>query len=81
VKACRLEPDIVRDRSSGDSVPDELRLLNDILEDDLRLPFPFRPIRRADVESSSYSSATAPQRTQHEKGFQDRTAMSRTNKF
>jgi hypothetical protein len=78
VKACRLEPDIVRDRSSGDSVPDELRLLNDILEDDLGLPFPLRPIRRADAESSSYSSATAPPRTQQEKGFQDRTAMSRT---
>jgi hypothetical protein len=52
-----LEPDIVRDRSSGDSVPDELRLLNDILEDDLEddigLPLPLRLIRRADAESSS----------------------------
>jgi len=41
---------MVRDRSSGDSVPDELRLLNDILEDDdpVGLPFPLRPIRRSD---------------------------------
>jgi hypothetical protein len=75
VNACRFEPDSVTDRSSGDSVP-ELRLVNDILEDDFEeLPF---PLRLRDALSSS-SVAAAP-RTQHEKGFQGFAAMPRTKR-
>jgi hypothetical protein len=72
-----LEPDNVRDRSSGDSVPDELRLLSDILEDDDDdLGLTFRPTRRRDAaRSSSLSSATALPPTQQEKWLQDRAAM------
>jgi hypothetical protein len=64
-----LERDNVRDRSSGDSVPDELRLLSDILEDDDEdLGLTFRPTRRRDAaRSSSLSSATALPPTQQEK--------------
>lgn len=70
VKACRLDPDSVSDRSSGESVSDdEPRLVSDIRDDDdlglsLLLPPPQpRLRRRRSVEPSSSTAALPP--TQH----------------
>jgi hypothetical protein len=72
VKACRLDPDSVRERSSGLSVPDELRLVSDIRDEDRGLSLPFFVILRRGVESSSSTLAT-----QHSIDIKDLAAMLR----